>query len=203
MMEQQARNGIIDGIRETLLPGASASRSRGLTGVLTSLNETQLLSVQRAVEIAKASSSLSLVRDAVESSDFATVNAADKWGRILNVRAVEAALNAEFAGTRNYDVYSPAFEAHIEAYATYHDRCYKCEPYDRDLDEDFLESDAVTDHGHYIDYLQDYDLMDAVEHHPARVTELVRFAVEHRGITPSLLEDFLSAPARTLVDGLL
>lgn len=188
-------------IKEMLLPGAVPSRTRMLDRTLRSLTPEQMEMVERAVKVAVSSASRNLICDAVESRDMLTLNATARWGKPVKLQPLESALNAEFSeADQTYDIYSPEYEAHIEAYVTYHDYCVTCTPHDRDLEFDDVEE---PEHAHYVDYIQDYELMDAVQEHPERVTELVRLAAQRGGLNPDVLDDYLGAEHKTLADGVL
>jgi hypothetical protein len=165
----------------------------------------QLEETERATAVAVRSSYLSQIRDVVESRDLLAISAISKWDQWVNVRDLEGALSQEL-GVRDlpYDVYSPAFSAHVEAYVTYHAYCSgDCKPYNTDFDYDMIEEEDEPAPRHYMDYAQDILLMEIVEAHPERVSELVRLAAERRGIDEALLKDYFNGESAALSSGLL
>lgn len=201
------REGVIAAIIGVLLPDAPPSRARVMTRVLNSLTGAQLATINEAVVAAFRTKQMSVLRDAVESRDLLTIEAAARWGKMMNLRALEGALNQQFSiSDLSYDIYLPVFEAHIEAYATYHSHCGNCTPYDRDIEYSALEGTGVvapTEVRHYLDYLQDYELMELVEENPEMVSTLVKFAAERGGIDEELLAEIKASDGNALLEGIL
>jgi hypothetical protein len=105
-----------------------------------------------------------------------------------------------------YDEYSETYDAHVEAFATYHSHCDGCLPYDRDMDYSAFDGTGISipaETGHYLNYLQDHELMDLVEEHPEHVTLLVKFAAERSGIDPELVDELINPRGAALKEGLL
>lgn len=201
-------NEIAERIVAVLLPDATPSRRRMLERSLSSMTPAQLEDTLKAVATAIHDNKLSQVRDLVESRDLLAIGALSKWDQWINVREIEGALSQELCvRDQPYDVYSPAFEAHIEAYVRYHEHCSgACSPYDTEIDYSALEDNVmfpVPPVGHYRDYLQDSALMEIVEKHPERVSELVRIAAERRGISKTFLKEYLKSDTKALAAGLL
>lgn len=198
-------NPTITNIIAILLPDASPSRTRMLERSLRSMAPAQLEDTRKAVAVAITSHKLSQIRDLVESRDLLTIGAISKWNQWVNLRDLEGALSQEL-GVRDlpYDMYSPAFEAHVEAYVTYHSHCStNCDPYDFDIDYRYYGDMQEPEPGHYADYLQDAWLMHFVEKYPEKVSELVKLAAERRGINESLLKEYFDSESAALSSGLL
>jgi hypothetical protein len=190
----------------TLLPDASPSRRNTLERVTSSMTEAQLEETIKAVSVGVRDMKVSRIRDIVESRDLLSITYISKWDAMVDISDIEMRLSQSFSrGDSMYDIYSPEFAAHVEAYATYHSYCVGgCYPHDLEADYDLIDKSFQTPaHGHYVDYLQDYDLMDVVEDNPDRVSELVRLAAERRGIDKGIVKEYLDADSSALADGLL
>jgi hypothetical protein len=191
-------------IINTLLPDASPSRRKTLERVTSSMTDVQLEETTKVVAVGVRDRNVSRVRDIVESRDLIAITYISKWDEMVDISDIEGKLNQNLRGDSTYDVYSPEFAAHVEAYMTYHSYCTNCQPHDLDTDYDLLdESFPKPSHGHYVDYLQDHDLMDFVEANPDRVSELVRLAAERRGLNEEIVKEYLDADSSALVHGLL
>lgn len=196
---------IIESIISALLPDAAPSRRKTLERVTSTMTEAQLQDTANAVAVGVRDMNLSRIRDIVESRDLISIQIISKWDQMIDTAALEAELNQQFSKMDDmYDVYSPAFDAHVEAYMTYHSHCATCQPYDLDTDYSMLdETFPKPAEGHYVDYLQDAELMTFVEKYPERVTELVRLAAERRGLDRKLVKEYFAADASALAAGLL
>lgn len=196
---------LIETIVSTLLPDAAPSRRKMLERVTSTMTDAQLQDTIKAVAVGVRETNLSRIRDIVESRDIIAITYISKWEQMVDISPIEAELNAQFSKLDEmYDVYSPTFEAHVEAYMTYHSYCTACQPHDLDTDYSMLdETFPKPPVGHYVDYLQDSDLMDFVQKNPQRVSELVRLAAERRGINKKLVKDYFAADASALAAGLL
>jgi hypothetical protein len=204
-MGKNTKEEMIRSIVEKLLPDASPSRRKTLERVTSSMTENQLKETMKAVAVGVRDMKVSRIRDIVESRDLLAITYISKWGEMVDLSDIEGRLSQSFSrGDSMYDVYSPKFAAHVEAYMTYHSHCAVCYPHDLDADYDLISKDfPVPAHGHYVDYLQDYDLMKFVEKNPSRVSELVRLAAERRGLNAQIVKEYLDADSGALVDGLL
>lgn len=202
---ETAKTSLKQNIIQTLLPDATPSRRQMLERVLSTMSAAQLEDTDKAIDVALTQRKMSLIRDIVESRNLLAIAAISKWETMVNTADIESALNQQFSsGDSMYDVYSPSFDAHVEAYVTYHTHCSNCIPHDVEAEYDLLGAGfTAPPHGHYVDYLQDFDLMDLVEEHPDMVTELVRLAAERRGIDPDFFKEYLKAETSALSGGLL
>lgn len=203
-MDKETREETSRAIVHYLLPDASESRRKNLEQVVSSMTDSQLKEAEDAMGIGAREWKTSVVRDLIESRDLTAISYISRFGQIVDLSALEEQLNQRFSsGDSMYDTYSPTFVAHVEAFATYHNQCGNCKPYDWDTDYELLEGTEVPQRGHYVDYLQDYELMEAVEEHPERVTELVRIAKQRRGLSPEIIKEYFEGDSHALGDGIL
>lgn len=204
-MGTNTREAMALNIINTLLPDASPSRRKTLERVTSSMTEAQLEDTTKVVAVGVRSMKRSRVMDIVESRDLIAITFISKWNEMVDISGIEGALNQSLSeGDDMYDVYSPEFAAHVEAYVTYHRHCNNCHPHDMDAEYDLIGKNfPAPARGHYVDYLQDYDLMEFVEAHPDRVSELVRLAAERWGLNKQIVKEHLDADSSALVDGLL
>lgn len=198
---------VIELITSAFYPGDDTSRTSILTRVLTSLTEEQLGEISRAIGIAFEVRKVSVVRDAVESRNLRLISAIAQYGTIVDLADLNGELNRQFGESDEmYDEYTETYDAHVEAFATYHSHCDGCLPYDRDMDYSAFDGTGISipaETGHYLNYLQDYELMDLVEEHPEHVTLLVKFAAERSGIDPELVDELINPRGAALKEGLL
>ena len=204
-MEVTTKTEITESIIAILLPDAAPSRRRMLERAISSMDEAQLDDTAKAVAVGVREAKTSKIRDIVEARDLLSITYISKWGKMIDIGLLESELNQSFShGDQMYDVYSPNFEAHVEAYMTYHTHCTACQPHDLDIDYSLLdETSPEPAQGHYVNYSQDYDLMEFVEKYPERVTELVRLAAERRGLSEKFVKEYFTADSSALAAGLL
>lgn len=201
----QSREAEIERIVSVLYPGGSASRTAALRGKLSTLDEAQFAAASAAVQAGLARAKKSVVADLIEARDIPSIEATAKWGKVIVVGELEARLSEIFG---IYDIYTPAFEAHVQAKATYHEHCGpkgSCDPYDTAADYEFLEEEGqhVPLQGHYLEYEQDGELIELVEQSPEMVAVLVRLAAERRGIDGTVLTQLKESGVVALGEGLL